>query len=238
MHQLQSSKLSGLPELVQNWTPFRGVQSNEGGTKGVLDATEAAIWKIHRALVWYLGLDRGVERFLLSDVQVFRKSSVGFGDGDVFVGPGAEGGSFFGGEGADDFGGGAHDHGAGGDFGAGGDDGAGGNEALVADFCTVEDGRAHTDKAFVADGAGVDDGAVAERGVGTDSGGEVVGEMDDTAVLDVAPLPDDDGLNVAAQDGTVEDAGVFAESDVAHDFRVGRDEGGGGEVGLAGEVFF
>ena len=163
------------------------------------------------------------------------QSGVGAGDVDVFLRPRAQPGAFLGAESADDFPRRSHDHRAGGDFRSRGNDGSGGDQALVADHGPIENDGAHADKAFVAHRAGMDDRPVADRAIRTDDGREIIGKVDDRAVLDVRPLADDDRFDVATQDAPVENARVLGEPDVAHDPRVGGDEGGFGELGLARE---
>ena len=54
-------------------------------------------------------------------------------------------------------------------------------------------------------------------------------DMDNRKVLDVALLPYHDGCHVAAEDGSIPDAGTGLQADVADDHRPRGDEGGGME---------
>ncbi len=66
-----------------------------------------------------------------------------------------------------------------------------------------------------------------------DGGAVVVGEVDDDIVLEITGPADPDGLNIAAQDGSVKHAGVWAEHHVATDGSASGDKGGGGQIGFA-----
>jgi hypothetical protein len=148
------------------------------------------------------------------------------GEVDVVVGPVADVGDFLGMQRADDFGGGAHDERAGWNARALGDERVGADDAAFADDGFVEDGGAHADEAFVLDGAGVEDGAMADGDEFADDGGDVVGEVDDAAVLDVGAFANVDVVDIAAEDGGGPDAAAGGEPDVADDDSLGGDVGG------------
>jgi hypothetical protein len=50
----------------------------------------------------------------------------------------------------------------------------------------------------------------------SDDGGQVVGEMHDRTILHIRPLPDGNGLDVPAENGSIENAGVLPEMHIAH----------------------
>ena len=91
------------------------------------------------------------------------------------------------------------------------------DERLFTDFRAVENGRPHADQTFVANGARVDDGRVADGHVIADDAAEVIGEVKDGVVLNIAVMTDGDAIDVAAQNGVIPDAGMVAERDVADD---------------------
>ena len=158
---------------------------------------------------------------------LFRELFMNRAEGDVVIGPGADVGDFLGAQVADDFRGGAHDEGTGRNMGALGDEGVRADDAALADDGAVEDGGAHADEAIVLDGAGVENRAVSDGDEFADAHGEVLGEVDDAAVLDVGAFADFDVVDVAAEDGGGPDAAVRGEADVADDDGLGGDVGGG-----------
>ncbi len=163
---------------------------------------------------------------------------MGAGDVDVFLGEPADAVTLLRGDGADDLCGEAEDEAAGGDDGMLCDEGAGADDAALTDDGTVEDDGAHSDEAFVVDGAGVDHGLVADGDAGADEAGEIVGEVEHGAVLDIGGIADLDTVDVAPEDGPVPDAGVLADGDIATDVRGWGDEGGRVDAGRDTEVSF
>ncbi len=151
------------------------------------------------------------------------------------MGPLLDAGLLFGGEFAGDLGGGADDEAAGGDIGAIGDEGPGADDGVMADDGAVHDGGAHAYEAFVFDGAGVDDGRVADGDVLADEDGEVVGEVDDGAVLHVGAVAYPDVVDISAQDAAGPDAGLLSEAHVADEGGLGGDVGGGGDLRVLGK---
>jgi len=148
-------------------------------------------------------------------------------EGDVVVGPLPDIGDFFGPERADDFGGRAHDEGAGWDFGSLGHEGMGADDAAFTDNSAVEDGGAHADKAFVLDGTSVENGAMTHGDELADADGQVFRKMDDAAVLNVGAFTDFDEVDVAAQNRGGPDAAAGCEPNIADDDGLRSDVGGG-----------
>jgi hypothetical protein len=156
---------------------------------------------------------------------------VGFGNLDIFLREFAAGAALFLGKGADDLGRTAKNHGVGRAGKTLRHQRARADDAAGADHRFIEDDRAHADEAAVLNHAAVQDGGVAHGAIRADAHAHTVGEMHDDVVLDVAAVADDDALDVAAQDGTVEHAGVAAERHVADDGRALGDEHRAGSGG-------
>jgi len=66
---------------------------------------------------------------------------------------------------------------------------------------------------------------MANHHVGTHQAGAVVRHVNDGSILHVAAIPDDDGRDIAAQDGAVPDRHACAQADIGHHRGAGRDEG-------------
>jgi hypothetical protein len=61
---------------------------------------------------------------------------------------------------------------------------------------------------------------------------EVIGEVNDRAVLDVGTRADGDFVDVAAEGGVVPDAGFLVDRDAANDIGTGGDEGAFVDLGM------
>jgi len=64
---------------------------------------------------------------------------------------------------------------------------------------SIENDGAHPDEHFIRDGAGVNDRAVTDGDIGADARSEFAVEVDDSAVLNIGALADDDAIDVAAE---------------------------------------
>ena len=80
-------------------------------------------------------------------------------------------------------------------------------------------------------GAGVNDGFVADGDQFPNDCGEVVGEMDDGAVLNVAARADQNAVDVAAQDRLIPDTAVVTQRYIPQHIRTGSDKNPGAELG-------
>ncbi len=94
----------------------------------------------------------------------------------------------------------------------------------------------HADEDFIGDGAGVQDGFVADGDEFADKRGEVVGEMNDAAILDVRARADDDAIDVRPEDRLEPHARLFPKRHIADDRRIRRDEGRGVNLRFCGEI--
>lgn len=109
----------------------------------------------------------------------------------------------------------AEDKGALGEGLAGRDQGPCCHQAVIGDDSPVQDDRPHADEGVVADFAGVEDGPVADRDVIADDGRGVVVHVDDTVILDVGILADDDVGDIGPEHGVKPDAGPLLDDDAA-----------------------
>lgn len=98
---------------------------------------------------------------------------------------------------------------------AGRDQGPGRHQAVIGDYGPVQDDRPHADEGVVANFAGVEDGPVANRDVIADYGRGVVVHVDDTVILDVGILADDDVGDISPEHGVKPDAGPLLDDDAA-----------------------
>jgi hypothetical protein len=106
-----------------------------------------------------------------------------------------------------------------------GDDRAGRDQAAPADARAVEHHRPDADQRAIADGAAVQRDLMADRHILADRQRLAHVGVQHAAVLDVAAAPDDDGLVVTPQHGSVPDAAVGLQADLPDD---------GGTVGHPG----
>jgi len=172
----------------------------------------------------------GIEEFSVTDFVVAEDDGVvgsldvSFGEVDVVLWEFGEVSAVGVVDFADDFAGDAHDDHAVGDVKAWWDERSGADDAAVSDVGSAHDDGAHSDECVVADTFAVDDGGVSDDDVAADAVGVAVVAVDDGVVLDVCAIADEDGGDVASDDGAVPDADVVAESDVA------GDAGGVGDV--------
>src|SRR5712692_12097181 len=105
------------------------------------------------------------------------------------------------------------------------DEGVRADDGARADFSAVENNRAHADEDFIVDLAGVNDGAVANSDK-LAYGRRITGvDVNHGVVLNIRTRPDDDAVDVAAQNGAVPDARFLFERNVADDGRAGDDPG-------------
>ena len=118
---------------------------------------------------------------------------------------------------AHDLAGRAHDHRAIGNDLVLGNERVGADQAVLPDLRAVENDRADADQRAVADLAAVQHDEMADRDVLSDRERIVDIGVKDRAVLNVGPLPYDDGIVVAAHGGAEPDAGILVHDDAADD---------------------
>lgn len=63
---------------------------------------------------------------------------------------------------------------------------------------SIQNGGIHPDEAFVLNGAGMNNGRMTHGHVISDDGIQIVGKMDDTIILDIAPHAHSNPSNIAA----------------------------------------
>lgn len=110
------------------------------------------------------------------------------------------------------------------------------DEGLFADDSSVQNDGAHADKNLVTDFAGMDDRAVAHGDPITHNAWEIIRDVQHSVVLNIRVMADGDAVDVAAQDASVPNARVRAESHIADDGSGFGDENAPAELrGLAEE---
>lgn len=109
--------------------------------------------------------------------------------------------------------------------------GSGSDDRAGAHVNTIQEDGAHRDEAIVFDGRSVNDGAMSDGDALPDPGGNSIIYVDDRSILDVAVLPDLDGVGVGPNDCRRPHRDVRTEGHVADDDGEGVDEGQGVEGG-------
>ena len=99
-----------------------------------------------------------------------------------------------------------------------GDDGTRRNPGVLTNFCSVENDRSDPDERTVSDAAAMHDRTMSDRDLVTQECRIAIrSDMQGRLILNIGSLADADAFHVASQDGSVEDARVRADLDVADD---------------------
>jgi hypothetical protein len=99
-----------------------------------------------------------------------------------------------------------------------GDDGTRPNPGVLSNFCSVENDRPDPDQRTVSDAAAMHDRTMSDADLVTQNCRIAIrSDVQGRLILDIGSLADADAFHIASQDGSVEDARVRADLDVADD---------------------
>ena len=91
------------------------------------------------------------------------------------------------------------------------------DEGLFANDCAIQNDCAHPNKCFITHLAGVNNRAMADSDPIAKDAGIIIREVQHGVVLNVGMVPDNDAVDIAAQDCTVPYARMRAERYIADD---------------------